>query len=170
MLGSILVAPIGFVPNSPASSDSLLWRMVFLTPFQATVPFGVLWISGKLNGHRPSETAGMSKAYAWGPGAWVITALSSGVIMAFAPHAIALAILLISVPIITAVLTEKTSGDEGAFLSYAIQTACILIAFNYTARAISGLLIDPHNYPYGNGQFGSVHPQTQPKKGTLPPH
>jgi len=171
MIGSILVAPIGFVPNSPASSDSQLWRMMFLTPFQVTVPFGVLWISGKLYGYRSTvETAQLPKAYAWGPAAWVITVLSSGIIMAFTPYLIALAILLISVPIITAVSIEKISVNEGAFLSYAIQAACILIAFNYTARAISGLLIDPHNYPYGNAQFGSVHPETPPKQGTLPPH
>ena len=171
LIGSILVAPIGFVPNSPASSDSQLWRMMFLTPFQVTVPFGVLWISGKLYGHKPSvQTAELPKAYAWGPAAWVITVLSSGIIMAFAPYLAALAILLISVPITTAVLTEKISGSEGALLSCAIQAVCILIAFNYTARAISGLLIDPHNYPYGNAQFGTIHSESHTKQGILPPH
>jgi len=170
MIGSVLVAPIGFVPNSPANSGSQLWRMIFITPFQVTAPFGVLWISGRFHEYRASvEPAELPRASVWGPGAWVITVLSSGIIAALAPYVIGLAVMLIAVPIITAVSIEKVSGNEGVVLSYAIQAVCILIAFNYTARAISALLLDPHNYPFGNGQFGSVPVRKLPTQGAFPP-
>ena len=40
-LGSILVAPIGFHPSNPTGSETQLWRLLFLTPFQLTAPFGI---------------------------------------------------------------------------------------------------------------------------------
>ena len=156
MIGSILVAPVGFAPNASASSDSQLWRMLFLTPFQLTAPFGVLWLSGKFYRCRSSvETAGTLEGYVWSPGAWIIAVLLIGILMTFAPHTLGLALLLILAPIITAFSIEKTFGGEGVLLSYAIQAVCVLIAFNYTARAISQLLINPHNYLPPNAQFGS---------------
>ncbi|HUK27015.1 MAG TPA: hypothetical protein VLV31_01210 [Candidatus Acidoferrales bacterium] len=172
MIGSILAAPIGFVPNSPASSNSQLWRILFVTPFQATVPFGVMWMSERVHPRKQSALLSeLPKTYAWSPLAWIITVLSAGVVTAFAPYVLALAALLILVPIITAVSIEKIPERERAFLSYAIQAVCILIAFNYTTRAASNLLLDSHNYPSGNAQLssGSVNVQRNPKHGALPP-
>jgi hypothetical protein len=156
MIGSILVAPVGFVPNSPASSDSQLWRMLFLTPFQVTAPLAVMWLSRRSSLDRSNaETAGSGNDCAWVPAAWVLMVMLLGILMAFAPTILGLSSLLLVIPIITSVCIEKAAGREGVFLSYAIQTACILFAFNFTARAIAQLLIDPHNYLPPNAQFGS---------------
>ena len=165
MIGTILVAPVGFVPNSPASSDSQLWRMLFITPFQVTAPIGVLWISGKLYGYRSTTEAKAINGHTWSPGRWMIVLFSLGIMIAFAPYLLGLGVLLILVPVITAFTIEKGSG-EGVLLGYAIQAVCVLIAFNYTARAISDLLLDPHNYPFGNAQLALT--KSHPKQANFP--
>ncbi len=44
-IGSILVAPIDFNPAQPNTIQSELWRLLFLTPFQLTAPFGIAWLA-----------------------------------------------------------------------------------------------------------------------------
>ncbi len=154
MIGSILVAPIGYVPNSPASSDSQLWRLVFLTPFQVTAPLAVIWLSNR--NKLTVETGDVRGGHTWLPGAWLLTVLSFGILVAFAPYTLGLALLLLLIPIITSYYIERSSGREAELLGYIIQAICVLIAFNYVCRALSQLLINPHSYVPTDAQSGSV--------------
>ena len=53
-------------------------------------------------------------------------------------------LFLAVIPAITALAISKT--DEIELLSNIIIVGFVLVAFNYAARALSQLLIDPHNY------------------------
>ena len=146
-VGSVLVAPIGFNPLQPARGESQLWRLFFLTPFQVTAPFGIAWLSGLperflRDAKRDPDNSSIARAI------WLGAILTIGVLLAWAPIEslwVRAVLLLVLTPAVTALLLSKARGGEGQFLADIILAVFLLVAFNSTTRALSQLLIDPHN-------------------------
>jgi hypothetical protein len=150
-LGSLLVAPIGFNPADPTSSDSQLWRLLFLTPFQLAAPFGIAWLAGlvrrlPMTEDNHSTVGGVDTNIQV---TWIIVILVIGILLAWTPSAnvwLRFPLMLLLLPTVTAVLIRKAGGGtEGKFLSVIIPAIFLLVAFDSTTRATSQLLIDPHN-------------------------
>jgi hypothetical protein len=150
-IGSVLVAPIGFNPIQPASSDSQLWRLLFLTPFQLTAPFGIVWLAQRsrrfaaAEDSDPNVGSSIENAHI----IWLIAMLLIGVLLAWTPATdiwFRFSLLLIILPVATAMLLVKGGGTEREFLSTIIIATFLLVAFNNTTRAQSQLLLDPHNH------------------------
>ena len=148
-VGSVLVAPIGFNPAQPARGESQLWRLFFLTPFQVTAPFGIAWLSQLP--HRFLKIGvkhNVENSWTIPRAIWLAALITIGVLLAWTPiEALSLrtALLLVSIPAVTALLLTKSKGAERKFLSEIILAGFLLVAFNSTTRALSQLLIDPHN-------------------------
>ena len=151
-VGSVLVAPVGFVPGSPAQSDSQLWRLLFLTPFQVTAPLAIGWLSNipyryfATNGQIEGPRYGV-----WGSEVWPVVVFGIGILFAFVPNVMRPILLLIVLPVLTGFSIQATPNGENKFLSNIIMIVSILVAFNYAVWTLSQLLIDPHNYIPRNG-------------------
>jgi hypothetical protein len=145
-LGSILAAPIGFDPAQPTRSESDLWRLLFLTPFQLTAPFGIAWLTQlpyrfqmKTNdnpGSSDNRTIAM----------WLGAVFAAGVLLAWGPIWLRVLLMAVALPVATALVLQKGGRIEGELLGYIVLASFVLVAFNNTTRALSQLLIDPHNY------------------------
>jgi hypothetical protein len=149
-IGSILVAPIGFNPADPAGSESQLWRLLFLTPFQLTAPFGIAWLAQRSRRFAAAEDSdpNVGGSIRNAHMIWLIAILLIGVLLAWTPAAdiwFRFSLLLIILPAATATLLIKGGGTEREFLSTIIIATFLLVAFNNTTRAQSQLLLDPHN-------------------------
>lgn len=149
-IGSILVAPVGFDPARPTETESQLWRLLFLTPFQLTVPFGIAWLAKlpRQLGLSPNPQGKVSTR--WNSGLFsVIILIVLGTVLAWTPAIFRPVLLLICVPIATApILLRGHQGDsaEREFLGAIVLVCFLLVALNSTLRGLSQLLIDPHNY------------------------
>jgi putative effector of murein hydrolase LrgA (UPF0299 family) len=78
---------------------------------------------------------------------WLIAIFVIGVLLAWTPAgnvSLRLLLLLLFLPATTALLL-KAGGVEREFLSTIILATFLLVAFNSTTRALSQLLVDPHN-------------------------
>ena len=58
-----------------------------------------------------------------------------------------LLVIPIALSAVTALVLRKVGDEKGEFLSNAILIFLILLSFNYSTRALSQLLFDPHNAP-----------------------
>ena len=146
-IGSILVAPVGYDPSEPTRSESQIWRLLFLTPFQLTVPFGVALIRGYLGSSYVSKESAESKGTSE-----LFRSLSFGILfgvgslLAWAPTQWRIGLVLFLIPAIAILGLAKYQGHERRFLSDIVLLFVLLVAFNYSARSLAQLLIDPHNY------------------------
>jgi hypothetical protein len=147
-VGSILVAPIGFDPVHPATSESQLWRLFFLTPFQFTAPFGIAWLTQfpyrfQRTDPNAEEPTTALESYR---GIWIGILFALGAALPFAPASVRLLLLLVLLPVTTGLLLVKAGNNDKKFLRSILLVTFLLVAFNNTARSLSQLLIDPHNY------------------------
>jgi hypothetical protein len=148
-VGSVLVAPIGFNPAQPARGESQLWRLFFLTPFQVTAPFGIAWLSQLP--HRFLKIGvkhNVENSWTIPRAIWLAAILAIGVLLAWTPIgalSVRALLLLVLIPAATALVLLTTEGAEAEFLGDIILASFLLVAFNSTTRALSQLLIDPHN-------------------------
>jgi len=146
-IGSILVAPVGYDPSEPTRSESQIWRLLFLTPFQLTVPFGVALIKGYMGSSHMSKESAESKGTSE-----LFRSLSFGILfgvgslLAWAPTQWRIGLVLFLTSAIAILGLAKNHGNERQFLSDIVLLLVLLVAFNYTARSLAQLLIDPHNY------------------------
>jgi hypothetical protein len=146
-IGSVLVAPVGFNALDPSGSETQLWRLLFITPFSALVPFGIMWLSS-LADSRARAVEGQSRhnnatSYSW---IWIGLLVCVGLGLSFAGIWQRLIILFLLLPIVTAILLIRTHIAERKILSALVLGLLVLVAFNNTTRALSQLLIDPHNH------------------------
>jgi hypothetical protein len=146
-LGSILVAPVGFTPTSPAGSDTELWRLLYITPFPVLVPFGIVGLINfvkerSANNHSPQESNGLAQWIWLGILFLIGIALAWGGLSSWERVLFLVGIL----PLVTAILLIRSNVEEDMFLSSIILGVFLLVAFNNTTRALSQVLIDPHNY------------------------
>jgi hypothetical protein len=146
-IGSILVAPIGFDPAHPTLTESQLWRLFFLTPFYLTAPFGIAWL-GKLPSNlrlfrsgKP-DTKGRAESHRL---LWLGSLFILGILLALLPAWIRGALLIVALPLSTAMILLRCEGAEAQLLSDVIIVTFVLVAFNSAVRSLSQLLIDPHS-------------------------
>lgn len=144
-LGSLLVAPVGFDPSRPTQTESQLWRLLFLTPFQLTAPIGIAWLT-QLPDRLRSNSADVMKSNLLSRfrGLSFAGLSISGLVFSLVPGWARL--LLVVIPLLTAILLRRVGRLERAFLVDLILALFLLVAFNSVARSLSLLLIDPHNY------------------------
>jgi len=141
------VAPVGYDPSEPTRSESQIWRLLFLTPFQLTVPFGVALIKGYMGSSHMSKESAESKGTSE-----LFRSLSFGILfgvgslLAWAPTQWRIGLVLFLTSAIAILGLAKNHGNERQFLSDIVLLLVLLVAFNYTARSLAQLLIDPHNY------------------------
>jgi len=149
-IGSLLVAPIGFNPADPTGSESQLWRLLFLTPFQVTAALGITWLAERsrripvTEDDKPGAGSAVGNTHV----IWLVAVFVIGVLLAWTPAGyvwLRLLLLLLFLPATTALLLLKAGGVEREFLSTIILATFLLVAFNSTTRALSQLLVDPHN-------------------------
>jgi hypothetical protein len=147
-IGSILVAPVGFNPSEPIRSESQLWRLLFLTPFQLTLPLGAALLAdlprrlNRARGSLPGPKSGLR------PHRRIFFAAVSacGFLLAWMPLQVRSVLILILLPVITGVAIAKSAGGDDEILSDVVLSCILLVAFTYTTRALAQLLISPHNY------------------------
>ena len=147
-LGSILVAPIGFDPTRPTETESQLWRMLFLTPFQLAAPFGIAWLLRLPNLLRSSQNVGESqvRTVLMSRSVWLGALVAIGIGLALAPVWGRLLLLTALLPLATAFFLSRSNICEKEFLIGALLLTILLVFANSTMRSLSLLLIDPHNY------------------------
>lgn len=142
-LSSILAAPIGFNPSHPESSETQLWRVLFLTPFQLTAPFGIVWLARL-------KRSGISELTTGAEGAiqkiWIPLVFAGGVVSAWAPAPVRLLTLFLVLPALTMGVLEKSHGKETELMGKILLATFMVLMFDSATRALSQLLFDPHNY------------------------
>ncbi len=146
-VGSLLVAPIGFDPSQPTRSESQLWRLFLLTPFQLTAPLGIITISELPRKLQARDATGTTRNLAFGE-RWVLPAAIGciGAILPFVPLTGRFVELLLILPLLTAFILTRNMERTPVLASDLVLMLLILVGFNYTTRALSQLLVDPHNY------------------------
>jgi hypothetical protein len=145
-IGSLMVAPVGYDPNEPTASESQLWRLLFLTPFQLTAPVGLAAIR-KL-GRRVSERKGrtqFSQTSRMPPSHVLLSAVFVfGFLLSWIP--VQCRIILLLLPAIVGIAVKGVHQRESEFLAETISISFLVAFSNSTMRGLSQLLIDPHNY------------------------
>ncbi len=146
-IGSLLVAPVGFDPSQPTRSESQLWRLFLLTPFQLTAPLGIIAISNlprKLETRNAVATTGNVLFR----GRWILPAVivCVGTLLPFAPLVGRFFVLLLVLPALTALILTRNVDRTHELGSDLVLMLLILVGINYATRALSQLLVDPHNY------------------------
>jgi hypothetical protein len=148
-IGSLLVAPIGFNAADPTGSESQLWRLLFLTPFPITAPFGIAWLTDLPHRFLKTEVKrNVEKPFGIAQAIWLTVILAIGALLALTPVEalwVRTLLLLVLIPAVTALVLLKWEGAERDLLSIIILVSFLLVAFNSTTRAVSQLLLDPHN-------------------------
>jgi hypothetical protein len=145
-VGSILIAPVGFDPANSAGSESQLWRLLFLTPFQLAAPFGVAWLTQLPSRLRVEATDSRPVNVTVSPhGLWLLALFAIGVLMAWAPSPLSPILMLLLLPALTCLALIKQGSGEEKFLKDLIIVVFLLVAFNNVSRALSQLLLASHN-------------------------
>jgi hypothetical protein len=144
-IGSILVAPIDYVPANPALSETQLWRMLYLSPLPVLLALGVskcVHVSSRF----VLSLSDSSRYFRSGP-----------VVLCSVIAAFSLPLFLFSAPIIR--LSSLIAGTLAVgLLVYRFQlkdaartlviVVLLLIIVNAAFRSLFPLLLDPHNlYP-----------------------
>jgi hypothetical protein len=143
-IGSVLVAPVGFDPAFSQGTE--LWRLLFLTPFQLTAPLGILWLAQLPKRLHRSDNPSTAPDSQWSIRLTLpCSILSLGVLLALAPVWLRFFIILATLPMLTFLVLTKTAVREVEVLGDMILLCFILVAFNNTTRALSQLLLSPHN-------------------------
>ncbi|MCJ7456847.1 hypothetical protein MUP07_08910, partial [Candidatus Bathyarchaeota archaeon] len=146
-IGSILAAPLGLDPSNPTRSESHLWRMLFLTPFQLTLPFGGALIAGFPKGlGKENEPANVRITRVSLRGAFLATVFATGFLLAWTPMQLRLVTIILVLPAVVGLLLAKSGSQEKELVGTLALVSLLLVAFNYATRALAQLLIDPHNY------------------------
>jgi hypothetical protein len=148
-VGSILVAPFGYDPLNPTGSESQLWRLLFLTPLQMTVPFGVVWLAELPRRLRLTKNGGPASSNNTSATLWIGSLFLVGVLLAFAPGWWRFLLIFVVLPFTTAFALLRAGENDIGFLRLVILVSLVLVCFNNTTRALSQLLFDPHNYRPG---------------------
>ncbi len=145
-VGCYFAAPVGFDPSQPFQSESEMWRIFFLAPLQFTAPIGIVAIASlprkflaPVHGYSQPD-AHNSSTYLW------IGPVVSGLFLSLTQGSARIIPLLLAPIIILLLLRNQRRRVEGQDLSSLIMGLLFLMLFNYAARALSQLLIDPHNY------------------------
>lgn len=141
-LGSVLVSPLGI-----ARGESQIWRVLFLTPFQLTAPFGLVWVANLPNRLRTGygeECANNNRPRSlW---VWLGLVILSGVALATVPGWGRVLLMVLLLPMATAFSLREAQRWESTFLSAVMVLGFGLVAFNSTTRALGQLLLSPHSY------------------------
>jgi hypothetical protein len=143
-IGSILVAPVGFNPTFSQGTE--LWRLLFLTPFQLTTPLGIIWLAQLPKRLQKNESLSTAHDTHW-PDRWTLpcSIIGLGVFLALVPTWLRFFVILVALPTVTFLVLTKTATREVETLGDIILLCFILVAFNNTTRALSQLLLSPHN-------------------------
>jgi hypothetical protein len=147
-LGSVLVAPIGYDPAHPLTSETQLWRIFYLSPLPILLALGI------------------ERCLAWSERLKTLGSES----LAIAPSKVALVLLILGVssiglfisPIPLLRLLAVLAAAGGVLLLTSrfplphltrimIATVLVLLLINAAFRSLYPLLIDPHNLL---GRFG----------------
>jgi len=148
-IGSVLVAPVGYDPADRAGSETQLWRLLFLTPFQITAPFGIAWLTQlpyhlqKIGSDSGFEVKGEARSIHL---FWLAAVFVIGVLLASVPVSTRPLLVLLVLPLVTWLFLSKARSAESRFLYGILVVTLLLVAASNTCRALSQLLIDPHNY------------------------
>lgn len=145
-IGSLMVAPIGYNPLEP-ESESQIWRLLFLTPFQLTMPFGIALV---MEFPRMLQTASESRqslqsASVLIRGIFLSSLFVVALLLAWTPIQWRPGLILIALPAMTGISLAQPRGKENQLLRDVVLLLLVLVAFNYAARALAQLLFDPHN-------------------------
>jgi len=140
-LGSLFVAPYGFDPADPTGSESQLWRLFFLTPFAVTTPLGVAALRRYLAGHGGPETE-TRKA----PTQVMGLILAAGSTLPFATAPLRAVLIFLFLAAFLAMRRFFGSNSDNRLLGQMVVLVFLLVAFTSTTRALSQLLLAPHNY------------------------
>jgi hypothetical protein len=141
-ISSILAAPIGFNPSHPENSETQLWRVLFLTPFQLTAPFGIAWLARLKRSGNGEMAKGEEQIF---QKIWIPVVFAGGVVSALAPAPLRLLTLFLVLPALTMAVLEKSPGRESELMGQILLTAFMVWMFDLATRALSQLLFDPHN-------------------------
>jgi hypothetical protein len=96
-----------------------LWRLLFLTPFQLTAPFGITWLAQharrlpKAEDNKPSAGSAVGNIHV----IWLIAVFVIGALLAWTPAGyvwLRILLLLLFLPATTALLLLKAGGVERA--------------------------------------------------------
>jgi hypothetical protein len=143
-IGSVLVAPVGFDPIFSQGTE--LWRLLFLTPFQLTAPLGILWLAQLPKRLQRTENPNTMPNTEWSARLTLpCSILCLGVLLALAPVWLRFFIIIAALPAATFLVLTRTAVREVEVLGDMILLCFILVAFNNTTRALSQLLLSPHN-------------------------
>jgi asparagine N-glycosylation enzyme membrane subunit Stt3 len=121
--------------------------MLFLTPFQLTLPFGVALLVGfpKRLG-KTSEPAHVEVSRASVRGALLAVVFTTGFLLAWTPMQLRLVPIILVLPAVVGLLLAKSGSQEKELVGTLALVSLLLVAFNYATRGLVQLLIDPHNY------------------------
>ena len=139
-VGSILVAPIGYLPTSPATSETQLWRMLYLSPLPILLALG------------------LSKCFQAIRQPVVLSPVNvprlQPAVLSMAIAAFSLPLFLFSTPLIrlgsviigclTALILANRFGCKDSARTMTI-IMLLLIVVNAALRSLYPLLLDPHN-------------------------
>jgi hypothetical protein len=142
-VGSFLVAPIGYNPAKPTTSENQLWRMLYVSPLPVLLAIG---LKKCLDTSRRLESQ-LSTGIAWiQPAALsVVIGISSLPIFISTLPVISLVFLLAG--ILTVFLMASRLGIPSS-ARVLIGIVLVLIVVNAAFRSLFPLLFDPHNvYP-----------------------
>jgi hypothetical protein len=143
-IGSVLIAPVGFDPTFSQGTE--LWRLLFLTPFQLTAPLGILWLAQLPKRLQRNESLSRTSNTEWSVRLTLpCSVLCLGVLLALAPVWLRFFIILAALPVVTFLVLTKTTVREVEVLGDIVLLCFILVAFNNATRALSQLLLSPHN-------------------------
>jgi hypothetical protein len=141
-VGSILVAPIGYMPSHPAVSETLLWRMLYVSPLPFLLAFGSEKIVAEFSARLISPAFRVEVI----PTRVVVTIGAligiSAVLYASGPLLMRLMVVLTLVTIMSVMAFFVPAHRMDVVL---FVVAVLLLIINGAFRSLYPLLLDPHN-------------------------
>lgn len=139
-LGSFLAAPLDYYPTKPAISETLLWRMLFLSPLPLLLALGVkkcVDFSSRLKGLPQNLTA-------WTRPAVFSATICATSLLLFVTTSPALRLISFLTAAL-AVLLLTPSPQAGSSVRVLLLIVLGLITANAAFRSLFPLLLNPHN-------------------------
>jgi hypothetical protein len=139
-VGSVLAAPLDYVARDPVSSETELWRMMYLSPLPILLALGIesclVWLrrlkpSGLRVGTTRTETAFVP----------VVLGLCAGLLISVSP--LLRASIVVAAAIVIFLLTRRLTAYH--VVRIMILSILVLVVVNAALRSLSPLLLDPHN-------------------------